>query len=360
VETTDFVTPHPTPIAEISPSLANQLMACPLRVAFSRDPERRSWNRPSTYSVLGLAAHAVTEEAFKQKEWLDGDTSSIRSELEKLWERKIARGADSLNKAWAPAIPPPPQEWPGYALTRTRTIRRATKLLAASRPDRTKPKGGIGIEIELRDEASELFGRADRIERDGGSTRIVDLKTGLHQDVPTEDQRRQLLMYAILVHRSTGEWPNSVAVEDASGIQYIMPLDPADAESALSEVEAAKTSFNKSVETGDFISNADPTSDRCRWCAFRVLCHPFWKELASDWGQRAACGTVEEVGTSDGGAYVAFTVESPVEMAGRVVHVSSLPKSLPVTATKVAIVDWAGASESGAVRARWSTTIREW
>jgi RecB family exonuclease len=359
VDPADFVKPHPTPITELSPSLANQLMACQLRVAFARDPDQRSWRRPSTYSALGLAAHAVTEAAFKRRDWpSDGD--AFRGQLQELWETEIAKGAADLEKAWEPSKPPPPPEWPGYAMTRARTIRRALRLLATPRSYRKESEDGFGVEIELRDPLSGLFGRADRIERDGTSTRVVDLKTGLHQDEPTEDQRRQLLMYAVLVHRTTGDWPASIAVEDASGGQHVLPLDPADAESALHEVELAVEAFNQNVTTNDFTATADPTADRCRWCAYRVLCQPFWEALTSEWDQRATLGTVAEARTSEGGAFVDLSVESPADRAGRVVHVSLLPSPLPALATKAAIVDWTGASESGAVRARWSTTVRAW
>ena len=96
----------------------------------------------------------------------------------------------------------------------------------------SKRASSTGVEIELRDARSGLSGRADRIEQDGRATRVVDLKTGLHQAEPTPAQRRQLLLYAILVQRTTGQWPSSIAVEDASGNRYDQPLDPDEAETA--------------------------------------------------------------------------------------------------------------------------------
>ena len=355
----DFVTPHPALITELSPSLANQLMACQLRVAFSRDPDQSAWSRPSTYAALGLAAHAVTEAAFKRRGW-PNDAGGVRAQIEELWEAKVERGAANLAVAWAPAVPPSPPDWPGYALTRARTIRRATKLLTTPPSERPKRGGGTGVEVELRDPRSGLVGRADRIERDGSSTRVVDLKTGLNQDEPTEDQRRQLLMYAILVHRTTGEWPSSIAVEDASGFQHVLPLDPAVAESSLRQVESAVTSFNQRAAAEELVASADPTPDRCRWCPYRVLCQPFWEALTSDWGQAAVLGAIHEAGASESGAFVALVVESPADRRGRKLHVSGLSKSLPETDAKAAVVDWVGSPGSGAVRARWSTTVRSW
>ena len=61
MEPTDFPSPDSTPISEISPSLANEMLSCQLRVAFARDPVHKVWRRPNAYSALRLAAHSVTE-----------------------------------------------------------------------------------------------------------------------------------------------------------------------------------------------------------------------------------------------------------------------------------------------------------
>lgn len=361
MEATDFPTPHPSEITGISPSLANQLLSCPLRVAFSRDPEHKGWRRSSTYTALGIAAHAVTEAAFKRKDW-PSDAAAAKAGLSQLWDAEVASQAASLAKAWAPASPPPPGEWPGYSMTRARTIRRAVRQVtqpAGQQPTAAPQHPGTGIEIELRDEKTGLFGRADRIESDGNSTRVVDLKTGLRQDVPTEEQRRQLLLYAALVHRTTGAWPSAIAVEDAAGAQYREDLDPAEAEATLDEVLAAVAAFNTAARDEDLISRAAPDADRCRWCAHRVVCGPYWSALQTGWGHRAVLGSVTASGTSEEGTYVALSTESPTERSGRTVHVAGLAGPTLRT-TKVAVVGWAGPPEVDEIRARWSTILRAW
>jgi len=354
---TDFVSPRPTPISNFSPSLANQLMACQLRVAFQRDPSLRSWRRPSTYTALGLAAHAVTEAAFRRKGWAS-EAGAIRAQLQALWDKEVEQSAASLVKAWAPAEPPPPPEWPGYALTRARTIRRATRMLSKPLSERPQPSDGTGVEVELRDPASGLFGRADRIEVDGDSTRVLDLKTGLNQADPTEDQQRQLLLYSFLVHRKTGTWPRSIAIEDATGSQCVLPLHPSEAEEAVFEAQSAVSRFNDVVDADGFVELANPSPELCRWCAFRVLCRPFWETLSSDWEQRAAMGSVTMTGNSQGGPFVVLRCESPADRNTRTLQVSGLPERLPEGTTKVAVVDWSGSAEADSVRARWSTTVR--
>ena len=359
VDPTDFPTPHPLPIESISPSLANDLLACQLRVAFSRDPELRSWRRPSTYSALGVAAHWVTEKAFKRSHW-PTDAVQVRNRLVELWDGEIERGASALANAWAPAIPPPPNEWPGYSLTRARTIRRAVKLLTSRSAGSGDRIPGTGIEIELTDAESGLSGRADRIDRDGSATRIVDLKTGLRQGAPTDDQRRQLLLYAVLAQRATGAWPSSIAVEDASGFQYVQELSAPQAEDVLQEVESARSEFNTLTSTARFTEVAQPSADRCRWCAFRVVCRPYWQELRADWQHRSVMGRIVETGFADGTGHLSISIESPADQSNRIVHLSSASMAPSEADDKAAIVDWMGNLELGTVRARWSTSLRTW
>jgi RecB family exonuclease len=356
----EFPTPQPAPIDKVSPSLANQLLSCPLRVAFSRDTELRVWRKPSTHTELGLVAHAVTEASFKKNDWPQ-DPTDFRSELTNIWERELAKGVEHLTKAWAPAIPPQPEEWPGYALTKTRTIRRAIKLRSAppSAPKHDQAPG-TGIEIALSDAQSGLFGRADRIEQHGESTRVVDLKTGLNQEEPSDEQQRQLLLYAVLVERTTGSWPGSVAVEDASGNVYERPLDPAQAESALSETLTAVERFNNAVVKDSLVAEASPSPDRCRWCDFRSICGPFWASVRNTWDQRSAMGSIIETGGDGLARFVRINVEQPSDRAGTTVHIAGLTSNIPADATHAAVVDWVGAPELAEVRARWSTKIRTW
>jgi RecB family exonuclease len=361
MDQSDFPAPEPTPIEKVSPSLANQLLACGLRVAFTRDPSNRSLRRPSTFSVLGEVAHAITELAYKGGDF-DGDEPAARAWLEQEWEQESDRAAAKLAAAWAPATPPPAVEWPGYNLTRARTIRRGVRLLASRRGVREalEPVPGTGIELDLEDPESRLHGRADRIERNGNRTRIVDLKSGLHQGDPTADQRRQLLLYAVLAQGTTGEWPSEIAIEDASGAQTAIELDPSEAANALAEVQAAVSSFNEDVGSVDFRTKAAPNPDRCRWCAFRVVCGPYWHELRTDWEHRSVFGHIEEAGSSNSGGFARVLVASPGNLAGRSVHVSSLAESVNAEATHLAIVDVAGSVASEDVRARWSSLWRAW
>ena len=241
----DFPAPAAATIGEFSPSLANQLLSCQLRVGFLRDPVHSALQRPGTYAALGIIAHAVIEAAYKLHDW-PHDQAARRQRLEDLWTHETREQAARIEAAWSPATLPSAEDWPGYALTRIRTIRMAEKQIEKVTPNRAKTKRG-GVEVELRHPESRLFGRADRIEHLGQATRVVDLKIGLRQSEPTEDQRRQLLLYAVLLHRVEGQWPVSIDLEDASGNTYSQPLIPEEAEAALAEATSAADSFNQAV-----------------------------------------------------------------------------------------------------------------
>ena len=355
----DLDGPRPTLIDRISPSSANELLACELRAGFSRDVRFKRWRRPSTYSVLGESAHAVIEAAFKRTDW-PNDPDRLRDQIEAVWDGSVAVGVAKLAKAWAPANPPPADEWPGFQLTRARTARRVERLVTAAPAARVAPAPGTGIEVTLEDPNSMLFGRVDRIDRVGSTVRVVDLKTGLKQGDATEGQTRQLLLYAILVHRSTGEWPAEIAIEDASGAQTVRPLAPVEAEGALDQVTSAVASFNEraSGPTPSFTAQPDP--DTCRWCAYRVVCRPYWVGLRDEWKHRSVLGEILSSGTSDRGAHVELQISSPSDTLETRTQLTSLAEAPPNGASWIAAVDLKGGVDNREMRARWSSLVRMW
>lgn len=352
----DFPTPSPAPITKVSPSLANELLACQLKAAFGRDDRFKGWRRPSTYSVLGETAHAVTEAAFKRTDWAS-EQSHRRAALEITWESCVAAGTARLASAWSPSSPPPAEEWPGYQLTKIRTLRRAERVIESRTSNRGEPLPGTGIEAALADPGSMLEGRVDRVDREGGTFRVVDLKTGLQQGAPTEDQTRQLLLYAVLVHRTTGEWPAEIAIENASGEQVATPLDRAAAEIALDQVLSAVADFNQRIDA--LTLTAQPNPETCRWCAYRVVCGPYWNELRVDWNHRSVLGEITGSGTGDQ-TYVSLRVTSPQDSRTPTAHLASVPQLPDAGATWVAAVDLRGSADAKELRAKWSSRIRSW
>ena len=355
----EFSTPSPEGISKVSPSLANELLSCELKAGFGRDARFKEWRRPTTYSVLGDAAHAVTEAAFKRADW-PIDPSQRRAALEAAWEGFVSAGTTRLASAWSPAVAPPREEWPGYQLTKMRTLRRAERVIGSRKADLSDPLPGTGIETTLIDPGSMLEGRVDRVDCEGGTVRVVDLKTGLKQGAPTEHQTRQLLLYAVLVQRTSGKWPAEIAIENASGEQTVAPLDPAEAEIALGQVLTAVADFNKHIGDPSQNLTAQPSAETCRWCAYKVVCGPYWLELRTDWNHHSVLGEISAMGSSDRGAYVDVRVASPTDWTTSTVHLASVPQLPSSDSTWIAGADLRSSADPGALRARWSSRIRAW
>lgn len=370
----DFAPARPAPIDRVSPSLANSLLACELRAAFTLDPAFDHWRRPSTFSVLGDAAHAVTEAVMKGKDW-SSDEPTRRAKLIDLWDRMVQKGARALATAWAPSEPPPPDEWPAFQLTRSRTIRRGLRLTQRApaaqpsemhgaqkdvpRAQRSAQPAGIGVEVHMEDPGSILHGRADRIERVGSATRVVDLKSGMHQGEPKGDQLRQLHLYAVLVHRTTGQWPAEIAIENASGELFALPLNPQDAEESLETVVAAVDRFNDAASgAGSF--SASPDESTCRWCPYRAVCEPYWDAVAADWGHASVLGSVIEMGTDDQGAHVTIRIRNPSDLGtdeAILARLAEIPAGNPAW---ISAVDLMSIRDPTQLQARWFTRIMTW
>lgn len=350
--------PRPRKIDRYSPSIANRLLGCSLRVAFERDPHLATLSRPNPSTALGNTAHEFTGQAYKRSRWPAAEDGH-RMQLERAWDDLVTKHQQQLEEAWAPAQPPSPPEWPGYQLTRARTIRRAQRLLAQE-PTGSGAITGTGIEVTIADPGSGLWGRADRIDRTAAGCRVVDLKSGIHQGEPSRDQRRQLLLYAVLVQRTQGEWPDEIAIEDASGAQRRMDLDPEEAEAALDEVAAAVAAFNARATSGDsFEAQAAPYADRCRWCPQRLRCRPYWDRLRLDWKHPAASGRVIDSGTAaSGDAYLVLDVESPADAPVGELHILGLATPVAPDSQHASVIDLSWTPTATNVSARWSTRVQ--
>ena len=362
-----YPVPEPAPLESFAPTNVNNLAACPLRVAFSRDQELREWRRPSLPAALGRVAHAVTEFAFSPHRW-PSEPFDVKSALNDEWDRHVARESSKLAEAWTPAEPPPARDWPNYQLTRVRTLRRSEKEISSAReqphvqnrPVEPDDRAFVVSEARLSDSQSGLYGWADRIQRTSDGFRVIDLKTGVNQAEASEDQERQLLLYGVLCHRKYGEWPDEIVIENASGEQYSRALDPDKAEAALAEACALVNEFNESVaEPAEFLSRASPSAEVCRWCEFRVVCRPYGDTSSVDWDHRVVGGEI--VGVSETAIGLSVTV-APTVPAGlsNQVTISKVLAPIPPSARYIVADGVRGALDSADVAAVWSTRIRVW
>jgi hypothetical protein len=347
----EYPKPNPAPLGAISPTLANDLLSCALRVAWRLDVSYASLRRPSTFSELGMIAHAVVEDVGKGLLAKANTPGEARELLEADWRtHQVAREAN-LAAAWAPAQAPPAEQWPGYQLTRARVIRRGVRSIGRYIAPRS---AASQVESRLDDPATGLTGRPDRVEGPSGDRCVVDLKTGLAQADPTPAQRRQLLLYAYLVSAETGEIPTRMAVEDASGKRWSEAVDADEVRRTVDEVIGRRDEFDTAVAAGAIADLASPSADTCRYCPYRVVCGSYWTSLTAGWAHPSVAGEIVDVHRSPAGSVLTVLAESPVDDETEWL-VTAVPSEDWRRHERIGVV---GAELSGArshLRWRWTT-----
>lgn len=356
----DLPTPALVPLDWVSPTTANSLWECGYRVALSRDPALREWQRPTPFTAMGNAAHVLSERVTRGE--FNGESGKgLEAALDSAWWEEIQRQADRLNASWG--VPQrPPAEWPGYELARLRTVRRLARDVRQRRDRSMRDDVSVQTEVDMVDEEHHLIGRADRVEHAGDRTRVVDLKTGLAQGEPTQQQRRQLLLYAWLVKATTGRWPSAVVLEIATGHQFAEPVVRAEVESLLAALNGLIAGYNAAMASGHQAVEALAAADAqtCRRCPFRIVCRPFWSNLTTSWDppQRAMLGTIEASGQAANGFHASVLADSPIDQRETTWHVAGLPSS--PAGKRFAVIDARGGPADRELQSRQSSVWRSW
>jgi CRISPR/Cas system-associated exonuclease Cas4 (RecB family) len=291
----DWPEPMCEPLTQASPSTLNALSACPKRLAFQRYPGTRGWIRRSTRAALGVASHALVEQAAR------GGAPAVGKAdwLQRRWDQLIEHEFILMRASWPGREVPAPSAWPGYVATRTRLLRRleSEPLQAVLNPAGAS-SGALRpslpwIERHLEDRASRLMGTPDRVESRAGQLRVVDLKSGTDQRHVEPKHRRQLLIYAHLVERSLGRMPDVAVIESVKGREEIVPVDPSEVTDVVAAAGEDIDGFNDMLQRGHVPANTDP--EACGLCPFRVVCDDYWKARTPDWPRLDLRGTVATV-----------------------------------------------------------------
>ncbi|MFM2475297.1 PD-(D/E)XK nuclease family protein, partial [Burkholderia cenocepacia] len=213
----------------MSPTGFESLLRCARAFAYQRDPSTKSWVRGGTRTALGTVAHRLTERVMIGDAPVDG----TRAWLEQTWSSLLEDHREALRSEWPGASLPPTRDWPGVTATRVRLLQR----LMRDRPEGSRHKPAVQrraaeshasrgeqppprlpwIERTLRDSTISLVGAPDRVEESGGRIRVVDLKSGIGPEYVADRHRRQLLLYAHLVHVTLGRPVNDLLLLDLRG-----------------------------------------------------------------------------------------------------------------------------------------------
>ena len=292
--------------------------ACPLRLAYDRDPTYQSWRRATPASALGTVRHRLEEEV----ESGAADRSPLPAEewFVQRWSALIATAVQEMDRQWAPAKVARPESWDGYFATSAALRkrlgalideRRRTPGIAAlvspsetrepladtavvrplgialeavdasgdpiSRAPRQNPAeppqpGAPYVEVTLIDADRRLMGRLDHVEARDAGVAVIDFKSlggGSEGQLP-EEVRTQLLFYAGLVEAAWGVWPMLV-VSRPGRQEDLAAYTPAEAIAVRTEAVAFLAGWN----AGGALAGVEPGAERCRWCLYQAICPAF-------------------------------------------------------------------------------------
>jgi len=329
------------------------LKICPLRLAFSKDPHYRSrFTRGNTFSAMGTASHGLSEFAWS------GQLGEVQGpELEVLlkekWLELVQKEYEKLKKSWSPASVPLPRDWPYFAVTQTRTLRRvSTEINKRAARVSDGVEGSVRIEEQIIDEKNKIAGIPDRVVLTGNGYYVFDLKTGHSVASISDAYRRQLLIYAHLVSLTTDQPLLGVGLITAGGnVIWDHVTSDAVAE-VIDDVVKEVDIFRRSLSRDDSTIEARPSVTNCRYCAFRGVCQQYWEDSDPEWHEyRGVIGRVVRVSDNQ-----AFTVEQmfPGGDAGQLVGISNCAH----TAQKddvVSVVD--GKLTGQSLRGSWYTRV---
>lgn len=283
-------------------------------------------------------------------------------EVRDAWDATAAALRQKMIVASPTTDVPDCDDWPGMAITRSRTVALVASRLVGSGVRPTAPATGPFFpiaELALRDEFHRLRGRVDLIEQTDEGLEVVDFKTGPNQSEISPRQRRQLLLYAVLVRAAFAQWPARLSIENAFGRRASIAVDPGEAENAARDAKWAMDQYNEAISRGreTSLAMAAPSGATCRWCDVKVACAPFWTSLDPDWEGGSVMGQITASARAKRGWTVEIAVQFPAAQAGARAVAYQLPEyDWPNTDGSLAICGAARASNS-LYRCRWDTVV---
>jgi hypothetical protein len=169
-------------------------------------------------------------------------------------------------------------------------------------------------EVKLTHPHLPFLGILDRVQYIGDDVEVVDFKTGQ----PSDKHRKQLLRYALLWWRTTGDMPSRVSAQYLDGVESWTVTQGA--------LEGAETEIVKQLPLLTDALRAQPAAARpgtgCQTCAVRARCVVGWavgEEAANVEGRgdaelvvQAMAGDHGFLARSRNGAEIAVVYDAPI------------------------------------------------
>lgn len=265
----------PVRLEFVSPSSAEVLRSCLLRMWISKQSPGSGTSNP--YARLGTMVHEIMEAAAKGA--LSGENAE--SEFERLWQAALVKQealVSSNERHFGPL-----SRWRTYELTKARAKIAALEL-GASSLDREQ-----FVETEFVARKGRLRGRPDRVVWENQELVIEDYKTGSIYEVDRElsaelkpSYRRQMLLYAVIVHETLNEWPGHARVIPLSGAVEELSVDAGEALTLAEEVLTLLETYNELVSRGSDVP-ASPGERVCGVCPYQLNCEEHWATAHDTW-----------------------------------------------------------------------------
>lgn len=301
-------------LTRLAVSEAVDLVSCSLRVLYGRDLALREAIPVTPARILGSASHQTLsslEHARRLGHRASSPTDGTRevsarcfdSWLDLLCQRQALRLRNHAKQP--PDAVGPGRSLPYYAIQKARLMRHAGDAFGVCweyrepevndcRGDtqgerhRSQIRSGVPTlgpsrEVPLHSKCGRLVGIADSISVDGGIIEIAEMKTGRpsRDQVLAERGRRQLLLYAFLLHEETGIWPLRLVLQSFAGEKTDVSCEPdeivATANDVFAALEQTQQLLTREHEGIEF-KLASPSLRTCTSCQHRPWCAPYWAE----------------------------------------------------------------------------------
>ena len=271
------------------------LRTCSLKAAFQSDQRFSGVRTLSTASALGAVSHCLLEEAARGK--FDSHCGAgLDKEVARRWSQLVASEEQGLQeRAQGPV--PTHNRWPRYALTMATACRltcRIARQRASRHPRpatvRKRSSSPNQVEVWYEGYGGKLVGRVDLVRRTRAGIELVDYKSGLvTEQEETRAKRegirgaykRQVLLYAGLVHENEGHWPIRATVESLIQGPHDVDVTPSRAKGAIDEALKLLDTYNCMATAGTV--RGQPSDNTCRWCHFKAICPDYLEAAGESW-----------------------------------------------------------------------------
>lgn len=285
----NLTAPSSRPLPYVTPSSAELLLRCPLRLSFANMASVTGVGSPAAW--IGDAAHFSLERLVKQRGmW----SENPGQEATRLFDEEIARRVDRVDGDLRVRWGAEPERWPGFALKRARLVKvaqRLSRLLQDISPDK------VLAEVDYSTFDGRMRGRADLVVNAPELHAVADYKTGQvldedHETLPAYE--RQVRLYCVMEEERAGSFP---------ALGWLIPFDGPTVEV---QIDAAVCGI-LAVETLHALSGYNDrapgpqpgkvSTASCPTCPYAPVCPSFWRSPREGLpeGTEAVQGLVREV-----------------------------------------------------------------